>query len=155
MSNPLHTIDQKIIETTQEAYLWAYDRLGVYLATVSFAVIAASVMCSTMSFGTRIFDFLFLGYAGLTSAARHYQQGAGRITEINVGQLECRNSRVIRPLYMALFVSVTIVASIKLDGWMVASALLSLLWMYLFCVLIRDREPKDFFEQRKLAGSEA
>lgn len=151
----LKSIDSKIIEAVQAAYLWLYDRTGVFLATLTFATIVADVFCGGLTTGLRLFDFLFLGYVGLTSAVRYHMQSTGQIAALNLGQLELRNSTIVRPIFIALMLSIIVIATYKSDAWKVASALLALLWQYLFCILIRDREPKDFFEQRKLAGSEA
>ena len=97
----------------------------------------------------------FLGYVGLQCAARYWLQGNGQIKTINEAQLVVRNSRIIRPIFIVFMLWIIITGSMKSQPWHVASAIMSLLWQYMFCILIRDREPKDFFEQRKLAGSEA
>lgn len=147
----LKSIDNKIIEAVQGAYLWLFDRTGIYVGTLMFALMTADMICWRYPQTFRPIDAVFLVILSTVAAGRYWMQGKGA-EHLNALALHAREL-TIRKIFMALWPALIVMHVHDMQPWKVVSDLLCIVWQYLMVVLIRDREPKDFFEQRKLARS--
>lgn len=146
----LIAIDNRLIEITQEVYLWLWDRTGVYVATLMFAAYVGDHVCwGPLHVG----NFIFLALAGAWASRVYFVQSKDlrRLNDLQRGWRDF----VMRP-YLTMFGFAMIVEQVLyLDVWRFASNVLMMVWTYLNCVQVREREPKDFFAIRKPVGAGA
>lgn len=146
----LAAFDARLIELTQEAYLWLWDRTGVFVATLFFAAyVGDHALWGSLTW----FDFLLLAIFGALSAHRYLAQSTD-LRWLNAHQRAWRDLGP-RPYFTIIVIVFLAKDLLQLNAWHFASDCMSLLWSYLGCVQVRDREPKDFFAFRKLAGAGA
>lgn len=142
--------DTRMIELTQEAYLWLWDRTGVYVGTLIFM---ASVVDHSVHLPMRWFHLLSLGFMGLFSGARYAAQQRD-LRLLNAAALEFR-APWLRSVTLGILFGSVIADLTGGKLWLLLGDLSFAIWTYLACVCVRDREPKDLFQPRKLAGAGA
>lgn len=139
--------DTYVIETVQEAYLWLWDRTGIYVGTMIFS----AAVCEHLAYGRLGWgSFFSLALVGAVATTRYIaQQKSFRL--LNAMALSWRMPwlRYFFNVCLTLCVFAD-VSKPSLGGFL--SDLFFALWNYLACICVRDREPKDFFQFRKLAG---
>lgn len=141
-------VDKYLIESMQAAYLWLWDRTGVYVASVLFALIVGHHVC----YGPlKPLDFALLAIAG-TWAGYLYVAQAKDLRQLNSIQRGWRDSP-LRLCSVALSAFMLADAAFTIDAWHCAGSILWLAFNYFACVLVRDRKPKDLFSTRKLANA--
>lgn len=146
----LRELDAAIIEILQEAYLWFWDRTGIYAATIIFASVVGNHLC----YGPlKTFDFFAIAFCGLWTGQRYIAQ-AKDLRRFNVLQGYFRDF-TFRQCFPVLITTFLVIDLIALTPWQIAGDVLFFLWTYLCCIRVRDREPKDFLSFRKPAGAGA
>lgn len=148
--NKLRTLDDYLVAAAQEIYLWLWDRTGVYVATLLFAAIVGEQIC----WGPiKIWGFAFLAIFGATSAYAYMVQ-AKDLRLLNSMQRRWRENG-LRLAFTVMVLYFTASDAVKLNAWGSAGSAFLLIWSYLSCVQVRDREPKDLLSTRKLARAGA
>jgi hypothetical protein len=148
--NSLRALDQRIIDLVQEAYLWLWDRTGAYVATFLFASYVADHFCwGPLGW----LDFFFLAFFGWWAGIRYVAQSKD-LRRLNDVQRAWRDfsPRLYFTLVMLPFV---VGHAAQLEAWKLASDGFMFLWIYLACVQVREREPKEFFPSLKPVGAGA
>lgn len=146
--NKLRALDSAIIELVQEAYLWLWDRTGVYVATLIFTAYAIDQLASTHM---RLFNFLTLGIMGACCGVRYVAQGKN-LRHFNDMQRQWRHFFARGPVMVAIALFILQEVAL-LDGWQALGDVAFMSWCYLACVQVRDREPKNFLSFRKPASA--
>lgn len=145
----LRTVDDRLVAAIQESYLWVWDRTGVYVGSLMFAA-----YCGDHVFygPLKLFNFFFLGVAGVWCAHRYLVQSKD-LRWLNDLQRCWRDFALRR--FLMIFSAVVLASDIiQANAWHFASNLMFLIFNYLGCVQIREREPKEFFASIKLAGAQ-
>lgn len=146
----LHAIEDAIINHVQEAYLWLWDRTGVYVGTLMFAAYVGDHVCWNPLTWV---DFAFIGFAGLWAGIRYVAQSQD-LRWFNASQRAWKDFSP-RPFFSVLVAAFLLADILQLNAWHLASDTMTMLWNYIGCVQVRDREPKEFFPSLKLARAGA
>lgn len=156
MIERLLRIDAYLIDRTQTAYLWLWDRTGIYVATPMFAACAADHFCYPAQAGwLRIFGIIVLGWFGLWCGVRYLAQATNDLRRLNAMQRGWA-AWSLRPYFILLIVPVFLFQDIvQLNALHTLGDLFFAAWNYLGCVQVRDREPKEFFPSLKPVGAGA
>lgn len=133
-------IDDKIIAWTQTVYLWLWDRTGIYVATLLFIGIVFSTFLYDRKMG--IFDFILVTASAIWCGMRYAVQGKD-LRLLNTLQRSWAEWTVRRYLLCLINIPILFLSLLELNPWHVSSNLLSLAWLYLACVQVRDREPPE------------
>lgn len=148
--NKLAEIDAKMIDLTQDAYLWLYDRCGIYIATVSVVLLLAG---EAISYRGPI-GLVLTGFICLSISPRYLLQMMGLKDAINAMARSDRTAKW-RYIYIVLML-ILILAPGKSWGSFALGAACDLAALaYVNVVQLRDREPKDFLPQQASVGSHA
>lgn len=138
--------DAWVISKTQEAYLWLFDRTGVYVGTLMFASYTFTVALCFIRSGPAWWLFLFLASIGWTSGVRYLWQDKGEHVRYNAVSLMVERAtwRYGFNLFMIAcvifdFLGLHFVQGLEETGFLVYSFLLT--------TKIRDRDKKPFFEK--------
>jgi hypothetical protein len=137
--------DTYLIETTQEAYLWLWDRTGVYVATLIFS----AVVCSHVVHGLDWGSFIGLAIMGAFSTQRYIAQQKD-LRRLNLLALGWRTPW-LRLFYLSILFACVVADIAKFRAGELVGDIFFALWNCLACVQVRDRDPKDLFQTRKLA----
>lgn len=138
--NYIHKLDNWIIEVVQESYLWIWDRTGIYIGTLIFAACV----------GDRAFwgsvdwlGFIWLGFMGMQAAWRYLAQSKD-LRELNdMQRMYCELTlRFVCALLFFFFLAVSVIEG---NFRHIISNVFALMWIYLFCVQVRERDPKELF----------
>lgn len=132
--------DAKLIDIVQNAYLWVWDRTGIYVSTLLFILYVGDHFFWA---ALKWFDFIFLAWAGLWCSYLYVVQSKD-LRRLNDDLRQWRDFAV-RPYLMILSFSIVMVDVLSLNAWHLASDICWLGWGYLACIQVRDREPKEFF----------
>ena len=144
--NRLLAIDAYLIETAQEAYLWLWDRTGIFVATLIFAC----VVCEHLAFGRLTWgSFVGLALTGAFATQRYMAQQKDLRLFNMLGS--AWRAPWLRLFYLGiLFLCVASDISAFRAGGLVGDVFF-VIWNCLACIHVRERDPKDFFQTRKLA----
>lgn len=139
----LHAADTTIIDLVQEVYLWLWDWIGVYVATLMFAAYVSERVC-----WDRLgwFDFVLIAFTGAWMGLRYLAQSKD-LRSLNAAQRAWRDF-TIRQFFSVFVFGSLAVDAFQLSAWHVASDAMFLVWTYLGCVQVREREPKEFFARK-------
>ena len=135
----LGKFDRRIIEMMQEAYLWLWDRSGVYVGTLIFMIQISHVLISK-----KPPSLISIGAMSIWAIQYYYVQGSSlrQFNEVT----RTWTSFSFRK-FMALSWAVFIVSDIAiLDVREFLSDILLIVTMYIACVQVRDREPPEKLE---------
>jgi cobalamin synthase len=131
---------EKAHDVFQEAYLWIWDRTGVYLATVLIVTYLSSMFAETHGFGpVKIFMMaVTLAWHGVM----WWLQSQNQYDAMNSAARGVRDSRFFR---MGIWVIVLIIMmdAVRRNAWDVSSNVLFLLWAVGLGTQIREREPPE------------
>jgi hypothetical protein len=134
--NILKSIDDALIRFAQDAYLWLWDRTGVYVGTVVF--LAYSVGVATLR-GAIMSSILFVISAITLALPRYFAQGKS-LGLLNAMQRAWAASR----LRMVATVFLCLLTLVSLDHLSEAIGLVSIISSWVFaCVQVRDRKPPE------------
>lgn len=127
-------LDRAIIDRVQDAYLWFYDRTGVYVATVELGLFLVSVLINHDSMVAVVVMFLIMA---LCLLPMYRWQDMNQIERFNAASRQFRDSRFRKFLLVLL-----VVASFPIDMCTLSNTV-CLLWSFVNCVQIRKREPPE------------
>jgi hypothetical protein len=144
-------LDDRLQAIVQDAYLWIYDRTGVYVATVFMAILLLGLGLNLLSRENFSMVGVLIGLSilSLFVMLRYHEQDVGP-EGFNATSREWRSG------YSRLWVCIVLGGAIGFDLWWqcwggIAADILDLVnFAYLWGVLIRKREPP---EVRSLAGA--
>jgi hypothetical protein len=139
----LAEVDAKLIDLIQAAYLWLYDRTGVYIATIATALILAGAALIRL-------DWISLGMTGfliLLFSPLYLLQAFNQQSSINATARVERHSKVRYGFLLAMLI---LIPDYR-PGYMAWGLLTTIASGYMRCIQIRDREPKDFLARRQPA----
>ena len=145
MPHFLGKIDEAILHGLQKAYLWFFDRTGVYVASIIGAVF---VLAMGVSITQRVwFDVGVLGFMGLLMLPLRWAQQNSNETAYNALSMVLQSQSIRRPyVLLAIFVMIPImVLRGSLSGTCFQAV--CLIHVYFNCLMIRKRDPKSFFEK--------
>lgn len=145
-------IDDWIIERVQDAYLWLWDWTGATVAACQFVMF---VMYIVLRYGAnfRTRDIVFVGIFGVLSAIDSYRQ----INNQDVFNAWARRNREVLSMRMLLNVFIVdsvFVFAVDHNGWGLVSETTWVVLSYLMTTQTRDREPREFFDQREAVRNE-
>jgi hypothetical protein len=137
-------LDAYVLSKVQDAYLWALDRTGIYVATISFVVYAGIViMC--LSKGYSVWVWLpLLGFVGFSLGPKYLMQDRAENERFNVIAMLMQSSWWRHPLQMSMALF-AFIGTVDLDPLEFAIDSGFILYFYLALVMIRDRDKKPFF----------
>lgn len=148
----LDKIDNKIIETLQALYLWIFDWTGIYVATA--ATICVIFARAIIGFSTDIGSLLILAFNIVVLIPAYNMQDKKLYTVYNAQALMLRGFSM--RWIVTVFISLLLVQEIIVgDVWQALNSLALLVYVYLTVICIRDREPKEWFAQHKLAWNKS
>lgn len=150
--NKLAEIDTKIIEAVQEAYLWLFDRTGVYAGVVMFAIVAIHHAMLIASRGSDLFGLISFGFAGFLSYMQTVRQHRS-ITEYNAYAMSWRHS-VLR-MALVIFTIIMMASSIIRADAVATFGMMTCIIAYssIPAIYIRKREPPEHHQLAPQGGS--
>lgn len=154
MLKTLLRFDEMAIDLAQDAYLWLFDRTGIYAATMMFSGIVAEHLCwPAMGHLGRALDLVMLAVLGLWCAGRYVAQQYDR--RLYNALVEAWRAPMLRVIYLGILIGSLVVDLASPNPLGLLGDVLFVAWNSLACIYIRDREPKDFFEARRPIGEAA
>lgn len=149
--NKLAEIDAKLIDLTQDAYLWLFDRTGVYVATLSMILCMGANSSNLTAPGTLVSIALFGG----SQIGPYVLQHKKLFTSFNATARYWRSSA----FRIAGCVFIAGLAGGHLFNGKLSMALSDVVCLFVmafcFSVQIREREPKEWFPRLVMVGSHA
>lgn len=148
----LKSLDGKVAASINAAYLWMFDRTGVFVGTIGLLIFAANL--SMIEWGKApsfllavliiiaAINLVILGY-------RYWLQGSGN-TKIYNAQAAGYLEQVKLRLFFNILCLQTFVLDAVSGDW--RGSVLNILIMtygYIPCILIRDRDKKPWWETRQ------
>lgn len=132
-------LDNKLIEAAQATYLWLYDWTGITVGALGFGIIAFSAAWDRVMVERSITNSVIIVLVGALWGVwtQHLQRNQKLY---NARAMEWRGSS-IRRLMFCFAIGFMVSA---LYNWNVREALGELpflVWQYLACAMVRDREP--------------
>jgi hypothetical protein len=137
-------IDQKLLETTQAAYLWVFDRTGVYVATIGFTIQVSIPFIQSHAKGSLDYmALLLMVFLSVGLGFRYSLQHAGKYEVFNAMARQLDEHRW-RPLMLGMWLGLILANLITMSGWYAFTAFLQLFYFcYVCCWQIRKREPPE------------
>lgn len=142
----LRAIDDKMIDLLQDGYLWLYDRTGIYIATVSVAMVLLGAAINSITVPRLALTAVLVA----TFVPAYIMQDRAPLAVQNARARLFRGSPW-RLLPLAMFAALLATPRSVVD--FVDVALICMAACYMPCLQVREREPKSFFERRRLAGA--
>lgn len=142
-------LDGWVLIHTQMLYLWLLDRTGIYAATLAFMVYVAGVTVGLFFMYTpKWLGFGLIAISGAFLGTRYLQQDKGEHTAYNAVSLMIIQMPT-RHIFNMMWMGFVFVYSITLDA--PAVTLNAIFWWYgyVYVLMIRDRDKKPFFEEKK------
>ncbi len=137
-------MDEKMIKLVQDAYLWVFDRTGIYIATVSMIMTVLAYSLITLERDKVDFITLFgLAIIGLHCMFKYKLQHAGSYEAYNANARLWQQSRL--RFYLLCF-WIGIILSDVFRGSILgfaSSVLITVLFHYVWVCQIRKREPPE------------
>jgi hypothetical protein len=145
----LNKIDDKLLDFTQDGYLWLFDRTGIYRATCTTVLVLASQVCYLTMAG-----IFFTGLICVSLVNVYKAQHEGSYLAVNLTSDFMRKHPLrIGFVFLMLFLSLSSTRTSLFESFGILIELFAI--GYLNNVKLRDREPKDFFSFRQPAPSVA
>jgi hypothetical protein len=137
-------IDKKLLETTQAAYLWVFDRTGVYVATVGFAIQVSIPFIHTYAKGELDYLSLFvMVFLSLGLSWRYAMQHAEKYEIFNAMSRQMSDTNW-RPLMLGVWLALVIANLLTMTLWYALTAFMQLFYFCYVCSWqIRKREPPE------------
>lgn len=142
-------LDKSLIDGTQNAYLWALDRTGVYVASVQMAMYLLSGALITLKHGYMPWWMtIFLGLLGAFMAVKYLMQDHGKYDAFNYAAMTCEASG-FRQFANGYFSTMIIVDLALRAPWDTGFDLILLMIGYVETIKVRERDKKPFFEKKE------
>lgn len=144
----MNKIDAHIIEKVQEAYLWFYDRTGILVASIIVALIGIQAMAVIALPGHPVFKWIMafmLLLNGLSVFVRWHLQVNAKFERYNATALDYRESRS-RKFFIGLSFSIAVLEALFGNTWWSVLFVAQVVDWFVRCIMIRERDPKSFFE---------
>jgi uncharacterized protein with PQ loop repeat len=135
-------LDDKIVGVVNDAYLWVYDWTGVYVATVVFIVDAPEFvhMINSKETGAAcIFAFFLVTLV----VWLYYGQMSGNYLQFNKSA-EWMQRFPLRWFFIGLSLWLMMGHALLYKPFLVVLDVLDLVYWFVICVKIRDRNKKTF-----------
>lgn len=145
-------LDAWVLAKVQDAYLWAFDWIGVYIGSLIFVCGAVGVLPSLRE-GHYVFPCIIMFLISIVAYIRYSLQHSGMYEAYNTHVMSFEESAGRR-----IFIAFNLILMIMPPyGFYVELGLMSnILGWYLLSVKIRKRDPKEFkFLKTAMQGSEA
>lgn len=145
-------IDEKIIDRLQEAYLWLFDRTGVYVATTSMVLIIMWFVVGNL----RSPDYMWLTLLGLVACiicglaqiSRYRLQDRAQYEKFNAIALLSRQDD-IRISFQSILAVFAALDALNLDVLSFIRDMCLIIYFMTFAIMIRERDKKPFFETKQ------
>lgn len=144
---PLHTIDQKLLAKSQDAYLWLFDRTGIYVATIGVTIQVSVPFLNAISTGKLdYFQLAVMAFLCVGQFLRYQLQHNEKFEAFNAMSriLVTHWARKLSNVFwLTNFTAFVIVTWFNHTAWhiMVVSLLQFFFFGYVSCWQIRKREP--------------
>jgi hypothetical protein len=143
-----HNIDQWVINRIQTSYLWLYDWTGVYVASV--AVISFLLGKAIAGFRVDSISLCLTIWNIVVLIPMYLLQDKGNYKRYNRCALIVQGLTV-RLVFTWSIIFIGIIEICMLDFRQACNSFALVFYMYSTCICIREREPKEWFKQYKLA----
>lgn len=148
---PYLRFDAYLIKLVQEAYLYLFDRTGVYAATLA---VVFYVPVIGLNFASHPFFNGFMFLAVTTSLGRgYYLQDKQAYAQYNAVVETMRNMSIRHPLQISILAGL-LVFLVSMDVMLTLSNTSCAIYMYLLLIKIRERDKKPFFERKQELATE-
>lgn len=137
--------DKYLLDKIQEGYLYLLDRTGVYVATLLFATFSINPGICILRSSSPILNGVFIGIVGVAVMGRYTLQDKGKNEIFNAlaMMMEVTKTRHAFQIMLGLLV---IPDLIRLDALGFVGTFFMLVYAYLWCVKIRERDRKPFWK---------
>ena len=139
----IYALDDKCVKMVNDAYLWVLDWTGIYVGTIIF--INCAPMFSILWYKIPVWlSLIFLTCAMIMSCQLYWMQNSGNKIQLNAYAEQAKGSMWrwcflwfnIGSLISDIFIRVTLLQ--------VVADICAILFWYIICIKIRDREKKKF-----------
>jgi hypothetical protein len=139
--------DEKVCDWIENFYLWWFDRTGVMLATVAMTIILIAYFL--MGAYTHIVGVFLLGLVGLFWGLNYNMQASGKHELCNGYAIAWRGAtfRLFCTFYNGMSLIMGFVVG-PINWNMQIGTVLMILYGYICCIRLRDRDKKPFFEPK-------
>ncbi len=148
--NYLIKFDRYCIARAQEIYLWLLDYTGVYRATIQtillMIVLALDILRDVITWLSIVCFAILLSMAVLD----YINQDKGKYEIMNYAAMKMRESIFRLVALFCIIIIPMIVSAIQMNFLTVISDMVYMVWWYTMLVMVRDREPKEWFKKEKL-----
>lgn len=137
-------IDEKLLETTQNAYLWIFDRTGIYVATVGFAIQIAIPFIQSYAKGS--LDYVSLALMVFLAVGLSLRYAMQHAEKYEIFNAVARHARYMtwRPLVLWMWIALVTVNLLTMAWWYALTAAMQLFFFCYVCTWqIRKREPPE------------
>jgi hypothetical protein len=140
--------DEKVCDWIEDFYLWWFDRTGVMLATVAMTIILIAYFL--VGAYTHTICWFLLGLVGLFWGLNYSMQASGNHELCNCYAIAWRGAtfRLFCTSYNGIVLIIGFIGSPINWNMQIGTALL-LLYGYICCIRLRDRDKKPFFEPKQ------
>lgn len=157
----IQKIDEYFVKQTQNAYLWLFDRTGIYVGSLLFVLVAMPTFLASFRRPINAIDLIFVAVAALFILPYYNDQAKKRYLIFNARATWIQSSTIGRTIRYVFTTLPFFIFIIDLVGFLAGisfnmstflemiAQLLSCSYMFLLCALIREREPKDWFKKRE------
>lgn len=137
-------LDEKLQKATQDAYLWVFDRTGIYVATIGVAIQVAIPFIKAI--GDRKLDYVSLfvmGWLCLGLFQSYYMQHGNKFEVFNASARAWQD-HTVRIVANWFWVVMCILSALTRDWHLSATAFLQFFYFgYVLTWQIRKREPPE------------
>jgi hypothetical protein len=137
-------LDNWLIAKTQQGYLWLFDRTGVYCATLRLIFWGLIFLPDILR---QKVDWIFAVIGGITLANHmygYYLQDTKRYAVYNQYAEQWEDQWILRTIVISFITVASMLHDLtKGQYWDVPCDSSFIIWTYLSCSRIRDREPPE------------
>lgn len=147
----LRNFDSAIIARVQDAYLWLYDRSGMYVATCMMVCIFTGMGALTISDGKMDWFRIFVVLLNFVVIIPNYlMQDKQKFIEFNLMAMMLHQSSFRFWFVHGWLYPICVIDLIMFHWAWAFNQVAVAVFMYLSCIMIREREPKDWITKHKL-----
>lgn len=153
----MQRIDNWIIATMQDAYLWLLDRTGCYCASVSLCCWVAGIASTWdgKDKGSIFIAVFFTIIVFIDLGVRYYYQGSGLYMVYNALALNIRSVFSFRMINCGILLGLGVGDAITHHYEGVINMMMFILYVYTLTICIRERKKKPFFEFKRRMAPQA
>lgn len=145
-------IDSWLIDRHQRAYLWIYDWTGIYVGTLASLLVFVGQAISQSLISAVILNLLISTPNLIYNGWMYYQQSKNDLKGFNIRALGLQKFGIYLRLFMvSAFITISISAAIDHLWGSIGNIICLASSIYLTAIMIREREPKEWFKKSKLA----